>query len=339
MTSATIEREAGERRADGAGDAILSPEARARLLRRASRRARAPLAAWLLLSLIWSSTWLFIKLGLEDLPPVTFAGIRFIVASLALGAFVVVARRPLPRARREWGLIALTGVLSFSFNYGLLFWGEKYISSGLAALLQTSIPVFGLVIGHIHLPGERMTPRKVAGVLLGIAGVAFILSYQKEANGPAALKGGAAIVAGAFCVAYANVLVKSRGARIDPAALALGQMVCGFVPLLAFGAAFEGNPLKLRWTPLAVVCLLYLALVGSALAFLLFYWLVRNMDVTKTMLIPLVTPVAALTLGAIFLHETLTWRVAAGGAAVICGIALIVRRKAEVKEGGGVPAT
>ncbi|MCA1629572.1 MAG: EamA family transporter [Acidobacteria bacterium] len=292
------------------------------------------------LSLIWSSTWLFIKLGLEDLPPVTFAGVRFVVASLALGAFVAVARRPLPRARREWGLIALTGVMAFSLNYGLLFWGEKYVSSGLAALLQTSIPVFGLVIGHLHLPNERMTRRKVAGVLIGIAGVAFILTHQKEENGAAALWGGAAIVLGAFCVAYANVLIKARGARIDPAAMALGQMVCGFVPLLLFGAAFEGNPLKLRWTPLAIVCLLYLSLVGSALAFLLFYWLVRNMDVTKTMLIPLVTPVIALTLGAIFLHEALTWRVAAGGAAVLCGIALIVRRKAELTEdaGGEAPA-
>ena len=333
--SATVEREVGGCTVDPppGGESPLAPDERAR--RRASRRAKAPVVAWLLLSLIWSSTWLFIKLGLEDLPPVTFAGIRFVVASLALGAFVAVARRPLPRARREWGLIALTGLLAFSLNYGLLFWGEKYVSSGLAALLQTSIPVFGLVIGHVHLPNERMTPRKVAGVLIGIAGVAFILSYQKETNGASALWGGGAIVAGAFCTAYANVLIKARGARIDPAALALGQMVCGFVPLLLFGAAFEGSPLKLHWTPLAVVCLLYLALVGSALAFLLFYWLVRNMDVTKTMLIPLVTPVIALSLGAIFLHETLTWRVAAGGAAVICGIALIVRRKADVKGARG----
>jgi drug/metabolite transporter (DMT)-like permease len=337
--SATVEREIDDCPVDAARGEGLSLEAQASARRRASRRARAPVAAWLLLSLIWSSTWLFIKLGLEDLPPVTFAGIRFVVASLALGAFVVVARRPLPRARREWGLIALTGVMSFSLNYGLLFWGEKYISSGLAALLQTTIPVFGLVIGHVHLPNERMTPRKVAGVSLGIAGVAFILSYQKEANGASALWGGGAIVVGAFCTAYANVLIKSRGARIDPAALALGQMVCGFVPLLVFGAAFEGNPLKLRWTPLAIVCLLYLALVGSALAFLLFYWLVRNMDVTRTMLIPLVTPVIALSLGAIFLHEALTWRVAAGGAAVMCGIALIVRRKVNVKEESGGVST
>jgi drug/metabolite transporter (DMT)-like permease len=334
--SATVETDVDESPAEGARGEELSPDARVRARRRETRRARAPVAAWLLLSLIWSSTWLFIKLGLEDLPPVTFAGIRFVVASLALGAFVVVARRPLPRARREWGLIALTGVLSFSLNYGLLFWGEKYISSGLAALLQTTIPVFGLVIGHVHLPHERMTPRKVAGVLIGIAGVAFILSYQGQANGPLALWGGGAVVVGAFCTAYGNVLIKARGARIDPAALALGQMVCGFVPLLLFGAAVEGNPLKLHWTPLALVCLLYLALVGSALAFLLFYWLVRNMDVTKTMLIPLVTPVIALSLGAIFLHEALTWRVAAGGAAVMCGIALIVRRKVDVKDGSGV---
>src|SRR6185503_17498066 len=101
---------------------------------------------WLVLCAIWGSTWLFIKVGLEDLPPLSFAGIRFVVA-VALLAGVVFARRiPLPRTRADWGLIALVGILSFTINYGFLFWGEQYISSGLAAVLQATIPAFGLLI-------------------------------------------------------------------------------------------------------------------------------------------------------------------------------------------------
>jgi drug/metabolite transporter (DMT)-like permease len=287
----------------------------------------APVTVWLILSLIWGSTWLFIKLGLQDLPPFTFAGVRFVIAATILLVVIAVRRLPLPRERRDWWLIALTGVLAFGFNYGLLFWGEHRTSSGLAAILQTIIPAFGLVIAHYYLPDEHITLWKVSGIVLGIAGVALIFSDQASMKGTSALAGSAAIVIGAFCVAYSNVLVKARARHIEPAVLAAGQMICGLVPLLFIGVTFEGNPFAFRWTPLALASLLYLALVGSAIAFLLFYWLVRNMDVTKTMLIPLVTPLIAVFLGWLVLHESLTWRTAAGALAIMSGIALIVTRK------------
>jgi drug/metabolite transporter (DMT)-like permease len=287
----------------------------------------APVIVWLILSLIWGSTWLFIKLGLQDLPPFTFAGVRFVIAAAILLVVIAVRRMPLPHARRDWALIALTGIMSFSVNYGLLFWGEQRTSSGLAAILQTIIPAFGLIIAHYYLPDERITLWKVCGIVLGIAGVALIFSDQASVEGTSALAGSAAIVVGAFSVAYSNVLVKARARHIEPAVLAAGQMICGLVPLLLVGVTFEGNPFAFRWTPLALASLLYLALVGSAIAFLLFYWLVRNMDVTKTMLIPLVTPPIAVFLGWLVLHEGLTWRTAAGALGIMSGIALIVTRK------------
>ncbi len=290
-------------------------------------RLNLPMLVWLLLCLIWGSTWLFIKLGLQDLPPFTFAGVRFVIAALFVALVVVWRRKPLPRGRREWQLIAVTGLLSFTMNYGLLFWGEQRTSSGLAAILQTMIPVFGLVIAHYYLPEERITWTKLCGVLMGIAGVALIFSNQMTHEGPAALWGSVAIVLGAFGAAYANVLVKRSGGQIDLATLVLGQMICGLIPLLIIGVTTEGNPFRLRWTPLALVSLLYLALVGSSIAFLLYYWLVRHIKVTNTMLIPLVTPFIAVVLGMLVLDESLTWRVAFGGAVIMAGIGLIVMRR------------
>lgn len=287
----------------------------------------APVIVWLLLSIIWGSTWLFIKLGLQDLPPFTFAGIRFVIAASILLLIILMRRTPLPRNRRDWGLIMVTGLLAFTINYGLLFWGEQRTSSSLAAILQTIIPVFGLVIAHHYLPTERMTWSKLAGVMLGIAGVVLIFSNQISVEGAEALRGSLAIVIGAFCVAYSNVLVKAHGGHLDFAVLAAGQMIVGLIPLLLIGIAFEGNPLKIHWTPLAVTSLVYLALVGSSLAFLMFYWLVRHMDVTKTMLIPLVTPLIAVLLGMLVLNEGLTWRIATGGAGIMAGIGLIIRRR------------
>ena len=289
---------------------------------------------FVLLCCIWGSTWMFIKIGLRDLPPVSFAAVRFLLATTILLAIVRARRLGLPRERADIVLLMKTGVLAFALNYGLVFWGEQHISSGLAALLQTTIPVFGMIIAHAYLPGERLNALKLAGVLLGVAGVGVIFSNQLSTEGRMAAWGSAAILAGAVFVAYSNVLVKARGSRIDPAVLAAGQMFCGFVPLACFGLWFEGNPLKFHWTTLAVVCLLYLTLVGSVAAFLLFYWLVRNIDVTKTMLIALVTPLAAVLLGMLVLGEELTWRTGVGGALIVSGIAVVVLRRATGKATG-----
>ena len=282
---------------------------------------------WLLLCCIWGSTWLFIKIGLTDLPPFTFAGIRFVIASLILVSLVAIRRVPWPRSRSDWTLIAIVGLLQFTLNYGLVFWGEQHIPSGLAAVLQAMFPLFGMVIAHFYLPQERMSLARILGVLLGVFGVAVIFSDQLSIGGTRALLGSLALVLSAFFGSYGNVLVKARGGKIDPMVLAAGQMIFGMVPLLAIGISLEGNPLNFRWTTRAVISLMYLVVVGSVIAFALYYWLVRNMEVTKTMLIALVTPVVAVLLGMIVLHEQFNWRLLAGGACIISGLGLIVLRR------------
>src|SRR3989441_10178851 len=234
---------------------------------------------WLLLCCILGSTWLFIKLGLEDLPTFTFAGIRFLIASVILLVLLRARGLSLPRSRRDWFLLAIVGVTAFSLNYGLLFWGEQYISSGLAALLQATIPAFGLVIAHFYLPDEQMTPIKILGVGMGVAGVGVIFSNQLIVAGPRPLAGCAALVGGSACAAYANVLVKARGANLNPAILAGGQMFFGLIPLMLVGIPLEGNPFHFQWTRMAVLSLFYLAIVGSVTAFLLYYWLGHQHDV------------------------------------------------------------
>jgi drug/metabolite transporter (DMT)-like permease len=282
---------------------------------------------WLILCGIWGSTWLFIKLGLADLPPFTFAGIRFVFASLILILLITARGVRWPRRRNDWLLIAVVGFLQFSLNYGLVFWGEARIPSGLAAVLQSTFPAFGLVIAHFYLPHERMTPMRVIGVLLGVLGVGVIFSDQLTIAGHMALLGSVALVLSALFGSYSNVLVKAYGTQIDPLVLAAGQMVCGFPPLLILGIATEGNPFRFHWTPMAVLSLAYLVIVGSVIAFALYYWLVRRMDVTNTMMIALVTPVVAVVLGMIVLDERLNWRLFVGAACIISGIGMIVLRK------------
>ncbi len=287
---------------------------------------------WLVLCLIWGSTWLFIKLGLVDLPPFTFAGIRFVIAALILLALIAWRRLSFPLRARDLWLLAVTGFLNFSLNYGLVFWGEQYISSGLAALLQSMLPAFGLIIAHFYLDGESLTLPRILGVALGVMGVGVIFSHQLHVSGTQALWGSAALVLSAFCAANGNVLVKAHCKHINPIVLAAGQMMFGLIPLVLIGFVMEGNPLRLHWTWMAIVSMLYLAIVGTVIAFSLYYWLILKMRVTDTMMIALVTPVVAVILGLIVLKETLEWRTLAGGLMIMSGIALIVLRRPKIAD-------
>lgn len=285
---------------------------------------RKALLVWSILAVIWGSTWIFIKLGLRDLPPLTFAGLRFLLAAVVLWGVVWIRRAKLPAQPGQWRALIWTGLIAISLNYGLVFWGEHRITSGLAAVLQSTIPVFGLFLAHYFLPTERITMRKLGGVALGVVGVAIIFYDQMTIEGRAGLDGSLALLCSSACVAYANVLVKARLHHVDPAALAASQMLFGFVPLLLLGIWWEGNPLMLRWSAVSILSLLYLALVGSALAFLLYYWLITQIEVTKTLLISLVTPVVALFIGSVTIGEQVTTAILLGSLAILGGIALIV---------------
>ncbi len=282
---------------------------------------------WLILCLLWGTTWIFIKVGLGDLPPITFAAARFLLAVLLLSPLVIRGTLPLPRTLREWKLIALTGVLQFSLNYSAVFWSEQHISSGLAAVLQATITVFGLVLAWIFLPSERITKLKVIAVVVGIIGVGVIFLDQLKIENVMAFAGSAAIVAGAFAAAQASILVKAKGGALHPASLLWAQMVCGLPAIIAYALITEGNPMSFNWGWRAIICVLYLTVAGTIAAFWLYYWLLSRIESTKAMMISLVTPLLAVIIGNLALGETLPPQTIAGGLLIMTSIGLIVFRR------------
>ncbi|MDP9004379.1 MAG: EamA family transporter, partial [Verrucomicrobiota bacterium] len=290
------------------------------------RKKMAIAAAFLTLCVIWSSTWLAIKVGLRDLPPISFVALRFLIAVAVLLAISIGRVRLLPARRGDLKLLAYTGVLMFAVNYALLFWAELYVSSGLSAVLQATIPIFGMVFAHYLLPGEPLRWQRVAGAALAIGGVAAICSRLLDFGGLLAFWGGVGIVFGAAGAAFSNVLLKKRALQLAPAMIAAWQMIFGTVPLLAIGLAVDGNPLHFHWTKTAVFCLFYLAVPGSALTFLLLYWLLPRMSVTNLQTISLITPPGAVGFGWLFGGETFTLWSLAGGALVLAGVWMIFRR-------------
>jgi len=283
-------------------------------------------AAYLALCVIWSSTWLAIRVGLQDLPPISFVAIRFTIAVAVLLAISVGRVRLVPTRPADFKLLAYTGVLMFAVNYALLFWAELYVSSGLSAVLQATIPIFGMVFAHFLLPGEPLRGQRVAGAALAIGGVAVICSRLLDFGGILSFWGGVAVVFGAAVAAFSNVLLKKRALQLAPAMIAAWQMFFGVVPLLVTGFIVDGNPMHFHWTKTAVFCLFYLAVPGSALTFLLLYWLLPRMSVTNLQTISLITPPGAVAFGWLLGGETFPRWSLAGGALVLAGVWMIFKK-------------
>ena len=283
-------------------------------------------AAWLMLCVVWSSTWLVIRIGLKDLPPVSFVAWRFVVAVLVLVAISIGRTGLLPQRRSDYLVLAVTGLLMFSLNYTLLFWGELHVSSGLAAVIQASIPIFGMIFAHWMLPDEPLRWQRLAGALVAIGGVAIICARLLSFNGWLAFLGGLGITVGAASAAFSNVWLKARKMELAPSMLAAWQMFFGIIPLIFLGLTIDGNPLSLHWSLRALLCLFYLAVIGSSFTFLLLYWLMPRMSVTNLQTISLITPPGAIALGWAFGDERLSAWSLLGAAFVLLGVWMIFRR-------------
>jgi drug/metabolite transporter (DMT)-like permease len=277
-------------------------------------------AVYILTCLIWSTVWLFIKIAVSEVPPVSFAAMRLIIAILVMVPVTLAWRTPLPKKLRDWIMIAGTGILLLGFNYALLNWGMQFISSGLTAVLQAMTPAFALVFGHYLLPDEQITPRKAAGLALGIGGIAVIFWDQLTFGSDRAFTGSVTVTLGALCVALAYVIVRREGKHLHPSVLTSGQMTAAFVPLMIYGWTVEGNPFELHWTRRALIAALYLALLGSVLAAWLNYWLLSRVGAVNLLLMGLIEPIIAILLGSWFLGESVTSRALGGGLLILFSV-------------------
>lgn len=282
---------------------------------------------WLILCLIWGTTWIFIKIGLEDLPPITFAAARFLLSLAILLPIIKWQGYVWPRSISEWKLMAYTGFLQFSLNYSTVFWAEQYISSGLAAVLQAIITVFGLLLAWIYLPNEIINRWKVAAIFIGLAGVGIIFIDQLRFESRMAFIGSVVIVVGAFAAAKSSILVKAKAGGIQPAMILFTQMLCGIPLIIIYALAAEGSPLNINWSPKAIFSVVYLTVAGTIAAFWLYYWLLARVESTKAMMISLVTPLIAVLIGAIFLDESLPPQTIFGALLILASISLIIYKK------------
>ena len=275
-----------------------------------------------MLAIIWGTTWGAIRLGLSGLPPFTAVSARFALASVVLLSVAKATRVPLGRQPLEKTLWLVNGVLFFSVSFGVVYWTEQYLPSGLTALLFSLFPLLVAVLAHFALPGESLNRRSVAGIVLGFVGLAVIFSEDfSTLGGEGARLAAAVLLLSPTVSAVSSVAIKKYGSGIHPISLAAVPMAICSVVMAALALATErGRPVS--WSPAAVGATIYLAVCGSAVTFTLYYWLLRHAPASRVSLLAYLSPVIAVATGVVFLHEPLTVRIVLGGGLVIAGVAL-----------------
>lgn len=279
-------------------------------------------AAIAAMCIIWGLTWVAIKIGLQDLPPFLSAGVRFALASAILWPIVLLRRAPLPKTWPEYREILIPGVFIYGVNYALVYWGEQYIGAGLSAVLFASFPFMVSVLAHYFLENDKFTPAKLAGLAIGFAGIVMVF-YEGLEFGPLSYWGMLALLGSSLSAAYANILIKRDLHHVDPMIATALQMSLGTVLLLAVGTFLESWD-GFHLTGPAVGSILFLAVFGSAVAFTLYFWVLKKTEASKLSLITFVTPLVALVGGYFILDEPVTTRLAFGTLLVAAGIAIVI---------------
>jgi drug/metabolite transporter (DMT)-like permease len=270
-----------------------------------------------LLVLVWSSTWVAIKIGLEDCPPLLGAGIRFALAGLVLLGFAAVRGRSL---RTDARLAAILALMPFAFAYGLVYWGEQHIPSGLAAVLFGVLPLYTAFLGAVFLPDQPLRGRLVAGILIAIGGLALAFAESADSGDPElAIAGAAALAAAPLGASVGNISLKLRGGELDAVALNGWGMLAGGVLLLAASGIGESWG-EAAWTPESVGSIAYLALIGSAVPFVALTVLLRHISAQATSFLAMLLPFGALVFGAALYSEEITLRALAGAGLVAVGL-------------------
>lgn len=280
------------------------------------------------LVLVWSSTWVVIAVGLEDVAPFFGAGIRFSLA----GVGVLVAAVALGRSlRTDWLLSALVGVLPFATCYGLIYWAEQYVTSGLAAVLFGVLPLYVALLAAIFLPNEPLRPRLVVGVLIALGGLVLAFSESLDlGTGEHTALAALAVVCSPIASAIGNIAIKKRSEGLDALVMNGWAMITGGVLLLAVSAPTEDWGAT-EWSAASIGSILYLAVLGTGFTFVTLTILLRELPAVTTSFISMIIPFGALALGAIFRDEPVTALAVVGAMLVVAGIVVAQFRFARMR--------
>jgi len=284
-----------------------------------------------LLGLVWGSSFLWIKVAVQEVGPATLVGFRLLIGLLGLAVVVAVRRPALPRDRRTLIVLGVLGITNTALPFILISWGEQFIDSAIASILNGTVPLFTIVIAHLALHDDRITTPRILGLVTGFLGVVVLMSRDLGAESRAgSVLGQAAVLAAALSYAGSSVFARRNLRLVDP-------VVQAFLPLIAadsvawITALASEAPLQIPRLPITWLALAWLGLLGSCLAYLLYFHLLHAVGPTRATMVTYVFPVVGVILGVVFLGELADWHLVVGALLVALGIGVVnFKRRASV---------
>jgi len=293
----------------------------------------APRPAWILpaafigLGLIWGSSFAWIKIAVEEIPPATLVAWRMTLGAIGMVGLLVILRGvPMPRGMREWLPLVVMGAVNAAIPIFLISWGEQFVDSGTAAVLNSLVPIFSLIIAGLMLRTEPVTALRVGGLVLGFIGAALLASRELELrDDPSGLLGALAVVLAAISyavgVSYARHRIKSTHRYV----VAAGTLVFAAIDMWVLALLIDGGiviPSQLD----TIVAIVWLGILGSFIAYVLFFFLIEHLGATMAAMVTYLFPVVGVAIGVVLLGERLDARLALGTLLVLIGIAVVSLR-------------
>lgn len=284
---------------------------------------------FILLGAIWSASFLWIKIALEEVGPLTLVAFRVLFGLLTGLVISALLRIPLPRDWKTWRIFILLGLTNVAVPFFLITWGEQSIDSAVASILNATVPLFTVVMAHFLLHDDKITVPKIIGLLMGFVGVILLLSKDFKADAQNSILGQAAVILAAIFYAGSSIYTRRYTADVP------GQ-TRGMLPLFSASAIMWAvapiaeSPLQIPHLPMTWIALLWLGVLGTGLALIMQFYLVHEVGPTRATLVTYIFPLGGVILGVIFLHEQLSWQLAVGAALIISSIAVVNSRKKQL---------
>jgi drug/metabolite transporter (DMT)-like permease len=281
--------------------------------------------AFIALGLVWGSSFLWIKIAVQEVGPFLLVALRLLFGILGLLIIVAIRHPVWPSQKQTWLYLTLLGITNNGLPYLLISWGEQYIDSAVAAILNSTMPLFTMVIAHFFLIDDRITPKRFVALFAGFLGVIVLVSRDLNGAMHSSLLGQLAVLLAAIFYAFSSIFARRTTQNIDPILRAVIPLFGADILLWTVTPLVQA-PLHYPSIPIAWVAILWLGFMGVAVAFLLYFYLLHTVGPTRTTLVSYIFPLVGVVLGVAFLKENLDWHLALGTGLIIGSIALVNQR-------------
>ncbi len=281
---------------------------------------------FILLGAIWSASFLWIKIALVEVQPLTLVAYRVIFGLLTGVLVALILRIPLPRDFKTWRIFIVLGIFNVTIPFFLITWGEQSIDSAVASILNATVPLFTVILAHFFISDDKISLPKITGLLIGFGGVVLLLGKDLSVNAHNSAIGQAAVILASLSYAGSYIYARLHTAEVP------GQ-IRGMLPLfsasaiMCIAAPVVEAPFVIPHLPITWVALLWLGVLGTGLAMIMQYYLVHEIGPTRATLVTYIFPLGGVILGVLFLHEELSWQLATGAILIISSIAVVNWKK------------